>query len=454
MPTLPLIAHHHLDDVMARRHGVPVSVRQFLSDVAQVAAALLPGRHVLNLCDDHYRFTVALAACIVTGRVSLLPSTCTPEMVRQMHRIAPDVFCIVDQDADAVDLPICRYPDRTRTPAANAVIPNVRCEQVIAQVFTSGSTGLPEPHVKRWGSLVRNVRAEAERLGVTRNHAIVGTVPAQHMYGLESTVFMPLQSGAALHAERPFYPADICAEMKALPRPRVLVTTPYHLRALLVEQTALPAVDLLLSAAAPLSRDLAVDAETRFAAPLVEIYGCTETGQIASRRTASGEAWQTFSHIRLRCEGTAAWAEGGHIEVPTPLNDVIELVDADPTRFLLYGRNADLVNIAGKRASLGYLNYQLNAITGVRDGVFLLPPDDGDDATGGVRRPAALVVAPELTPAALKQALRERIDPVFLPRPLLFVDALPRNAAGKLPDHAAQALLVTLRSQSVNGIPV
>jgi acyl-coenzyme A synthetase/AMP-(fatty) acid ligase len=62
-------------------------------------------------------------------------------------------------------------------------------------------------------------------------------------------------------------------------------------------------------------------------------------------------------------------------------------------------------------------------------------------------------VAPELTSAALKQALRERIDPVFLPRPLLFVDALPRNAAGKLPDHATRALLATLMSRSANGTP-
>ncbi len=453
MPTLPLIAHRRLDAVLAWRDRGPVGVSQFLDHVDQVADLLPPGGHVLNLCGDHYRFTVALAACIVSGRVSLLPSTYTPEMVRQMQRIAPDVFCIVDQEEDAVDLPLFHFPDCMPTPAGNAVVPNIDCEQVIAQVFTSGSTGLPEPHVKRWGSLVRNVQAEAERLGISRDHAVMGTVLPQHMYGLESTVLMPLQSGAALHAGRPFYPADICAELESLPRPRVLVTTPYHLRALLAEQTALPAVDLLLSATAPLPRDQAVEAEARFAAPLVEIYGCTETGQIASRRTATGAAWQTFSQIRLRCEGETVWAEGGHIEVPTPLTDVIELVDADPTRFLLFGRNTDLVNIAGKRASLGYLNYQLSTIPGVRDGVFLLRPDDDDDATGGVRRLTALVVAPELTRAVLMQALRDRIDPVFLPRPLLFVDALPRNAAGKLPDHATQALLATLRPQAASRKP-
>ena len=371
MSTLPLIAHHCLDAAVAWRDSVPVSVRQFLSDVDHVAGLLPPGRHVLNLCGDHYCFTVALAACIVSGRVSLLPSTYTPETVRHMRRIAPDVFCIAEKDYSGVDLPVFCYPHSTLTPAASPAIPGIDCEQVIAQVFTSGSTGVPEPHVKRWGSLVRNVQEEAERLGVTRGHAIVGTVPAQHMYGLESTVLMPLQSGGALNAGRPFYPADICADLEDLPRPRVLVTTPYHLRALLAEQVALPVADLLLSATAPLSRDLAVEAETRFAAPLLEIYGCTETGQIASRRTTSGEAWQTFSDVRLRCEGEAVWAEGGHIEAPTLLSDVIELVGGDPTRFLLHGRHADLVNIAGKRASLRYLNYQLNAIPGVRDGVFL-----------------------------------------------------------------------------------
>jgi acyl-coenzyme A synthetase/AMP-(fatty) acid ligase len=454
MSTLPLIAHDHPDAVVAWRGGMAVSVRQFVSDLDQVARLLPQGRHVLNLCGDLYCFTVALAACIVGGRVSLLPATYTPEMVRQMQRIAPDLFCIADQDDGTVALPMVLYPDRTPTPPADAVIPDIDCGQVIAQVFTSGSTGVPEPHLKRWGSLVRNVQAEAERLGVTRAHAILGTVPAQHMYGLESTVLMPLQSGAALHAGRPFYPADICAELEGLPRPRMLVTTPYHLRTLLAEQAALPAVDLLVSATAPLSRDLAGEAETRFAAPLFEIYGCTETGQIASRRTTSGAAWQTFPDVCLRCEGEDVWAEGGHVEAPTRLSDVIELVDADPTRFLLHGRHADLVNIAGKRASLGYLNHQLNAIPGVRDSVFLLPGEDDDDAAaGGVRRLVALVVAPDLTHDALMQALRERIDPAFLPRPLLFVDALPRNAAGKLPEHATKALLASLPSQAARGMP-
>ncbi len=310
---------------------------------------------------------------------------------------------------------------------------------------------MPVPHVKRWGSLVRNVRAEAERLGIGATHAILGTVPPQHMYGLESTVLMPLQSGAALHAGHPFYPADICAALESLPRPRVLVTTPYHLRALLTDPAKLPVVDQILSATAPLSQDLAREAETRFGAPLHEIYGCTETGQLASRRTATGLEWHTLADIRLRREGQTLWAEGGHIDSPTCLADVIDLIGDGlaSTTFLLHGRHADQVNIAGKRTSLAYLNHQLNAIPGVQDGVFLLPREDGPDS---IHRLTALVVAPGLAPAALTQALRERIDPVFLPRPLLFVDALPRNATGKLPSQVTQDLLATLQAQSTPGM--
>jgi acyl-coenzyme A synthetase/AMP-(fatty) acid ligase len=114
----------------------------------------------------------------------------------------------------------------------------------------------------------------------------------------------------------------------------------------------------------------------------------------------------------------------------------------------LHGRHADLINIAGKRASLAYLNQQLGAIPGVEDGVFLPPADEAADS---VARLAALVVAPAHTPASLMQALRERIDPIFLPRPLLFVDALPRNATGKLPARLALELLGRLRAKPVTG---
>jgi acyl-coenzyme A synthetase/AMP-(fatty) acid ligase len=96
-----------------------------------------------------------------------------------------------------------------------------------------------------------------------------------------------------------------------------------------------------------------------------------------------------------------------------------------------------MVNIAGKRTSLTHLNFHLNSIPGVRDGTFVMPEEDDRAVT----RLMALVVAPGISSDAVMSALRQRIDAAFLPRPLCFVDSLPRNETGKLPRGAMDLLL-------------
>jgi acyl-coenzyme A synthetase/AMP-(fatty) acid ligase len=461
MQTHPLVFHSSPDQVIAWCDGAPVTVRTFLADVARVAAALPAGGHVFNVCRDRYRFTVSLCAALVSGRISLLPSTHTPETVRQLASFAPDAFCLYDTPGCAIDLPRFEYPEAPEASATDAdpgaafVVPQIDASRIMAYVFTSGSTGAPVPHRKTWGFLVANVRAAAERLGLLDAHdcTIVGTVPPQHMYGFESTVLLALIGGLAFSNRLPFYPVDMRNELAAVPHPRVLVTSPIHLRALLATDQALPQAELVLSATAPLAQKLAGEAETRLKAPLIEIYGSTETGQIATRRTAQGATWQLFPKIRLEArasetpeaddKGPTVWVSGGHVEQPVPMGDALELLDAQ--RFLLHGRKADLINIAGKRTSLAYLNHQLNAIPGVVDGVFFMPEHDECASQGGVKRLVALVVAPTLALADLQRALRERIDAAFLPRPLVFVDSLPRNDTGKLP-HDVLAALVALHT--------
>jgi len=433
-----LLGHDHPDAIVAWRDGQPVSAAAFLGHVKAAAAALPAAGHVLNACADRYLFAVGLYASLLRDTVSVLPPTQTPEMIRALKEFAPDLYCLTDQDTGTPDLPLVRLPDGA-VPADHGEVPRIPAGQLVAYVFTSGSTGQPQPHRKTWGSLVANVRSEGVRLGITPAHAIVGTVPAQHMYGFESTVLIALLNGAALTSQKPFYPADIVATLAALPQPRVLVSTPFHLRTLLDAGIPVPAADLVVSATAPLSIALAKESEAAFAGPLLEIYGATETGQLATRRTAQTDAWTTFDGITLRHADEQLLARGGHIDEETPLGDVIELLA--PNCFRLHGRAADLINIAGKRTSLGYLNHQLAGIPGVRDGAFFMPDVEAVD---GITRLAAFVVAPGLSARQISGALRERVDAAFLPRPLLLVDALPRNSTGKLPREALAALLAQL----------
>lgn len=231
---LPLVSHSHPDAVVAWRNGRPVSVRRFVADVRHVAARLPAGGHILNACTDRYRFAVGFAAGMVAGRISLLPSTYTPETLRHLAAFAPDTTVLTDGEHTELPLPAMPFPalleDDAPDPQAgdDCEIPLIAAEQLVAWVFTSGSTGAPVPHRKTWGLLVTNVRAEGEALGFdpAQPPTLIGTVPPQHMYGFESTVLVALQNGAAFDAGRPFYPADIVAALERAPAPAMLITTP------------------------------------------------------------------------------------------------------------------------------------------------------------------------------------------------------------------------------------
>jgi len=442
-----------LDAPVCWRAGRPISRRQFLHDVNALAALLPSAGPLLAMTSDRYRFVQAFVAAMLRGQAGLLPPNNTPDMVGWLRVLFPEAYALTEPRSTAVDMPSLEFPpDAGDDLQADLDVPQFAVDLEVAHVLTSGSTGRPVPHPKRWDLLVRGGLAGAERIAAHMGRAdlhgvtVVGTVPAHHMFGFESTVMLPMVGGAAFAAERPLFPGDVAHVLAAVPRPRVLVTTPVHLKALVESGVAMPPVDLMVSATAPLSTQLAQRAEASFGGPLMEIYGCTEAGQVASRRTSVSAEWHTIGGLALSGDGQSPVVSGGHVAVPTPLADVLEILS--PTRFRLLGRSNDMVNVAGKRTSLAHLNHQLASVEGVRDGAFWVRP--GSDAEDVVRL-VALVVAPGLDRSALLRALRERIDAAFLPRPILQVDALPRDPSGKLPEAALARLATRLLEEASRG---
>ena len=425
----PIVRHTDSSDIIAFYGERPITVARFLHDVLALAALVPARRHMLNLCVDRYRFTVAFAAALCRQQISLLPPSATPAVLNELSADYPDLYCLTDSQ----QLPVAcmTFPEDLGDGAEVYRVPLVPAQQSAVILFSSGSTGRPIPTTKSWGTLVSSALAAGRRLGVHafQSASVIGTVPHQHSYGLESTVLLALQNGLVIDSRRPFYPGDIRARIHTLPTPRILVTTPVHIRALLAEPDEMPTVNLAISATAPLSSAIATRAEARFRAPLLEIYGCTEAGQIATRRPAKGMEWRCLDGVILENRARQYWVRGPLGQTRILLQDMIERTG--PDTFLLRGRLADFVDIAGKHTSLTYLNRQLLTIDGVIDGVFFMPDEDGDSER--IIRLAALVVAPGLKAETVLQALRDRVDAAFLPRPLILVDALPRNALGKLP---------------------
>jgi acyl-coenzyme A synthetase/AMP-(fatty) acid ligase len=443
MSVIPFLGHRDASAVLAWRADRPVRVGEFLTDLTALSAALPDRPFLVNLCSDRYRFAVGLAAALLREQVSLLPPAHTPELLRLLKNRYAGLYALSDGGIQTDVLEMVDYPDTDAVVSASEM-PAFPPSRDAAIAFTSGSTGEPTPHPKSWGRLALGAAHEAQCLGLAAGVTLVGTVPPQHMYGLESTVLLALHNGFAVHAGRPFYPADIRVALEQIPEQRVLVTTPVHLRALLAEERELPRLQLILCATAPLSAEMAAEAETRYSAPVREIFGFTEAGMVATRRTTQGPQWHALPGVRVWRDRDGVRVGGGHVESDVAFTDLVELEDAHT--FSLQGRSADLVNIAGKRSSIAYLNQQLLAIESVEDGVFFLP----DGPHESVTRLIAFVVAPRLSREALMSALRSRIDPAFLPRPLYYVDALPRAATGKLSREALMRLTQTAHKRGAD----
>jgi len=431
---LPLLASDDFGRALVLRGGAPVSAGRFLAQAQALAARLPSGAHAVNLCADRYRFLLTFCAVALARQTNLLPAARTAHAVDGVMRAYPGSYAIGDSAIDGLAhfflLPEPDELDAAELPA----LPSIDADHVVAIGFTSGSTGTPKANAKTWGSVCASSTRNAALLGVDAAPAsIVATVPSQHMYGLEMSVLLPLRSLAAVHAGQPFFPGDVAHALAETAAPRLLVTTPFHLRAMLHDSVALPPLQAIVTATAPLDAGLAALAERRLQAPVIELFGSTETCVIAHRRAVRDEPWQLYRDVDLQPQPDGTLVQADYFAAPTLLQDIVELLPG--RRFRLCGRNSDLLEIAGKRASLGDLTRHLLAIDGVRDAVvFQLDAD-----ARGLRRLAALVVAPTLSEALIRDALRQVVDPVFLPRPLLRVDALPRNAAGKLPREALLA---------------
>jgi acyl-coenzyme A synthetase/AMP-(fatty) acid ligase len=419
-----------------------------------LAARLDAGATICNLCGSRIGFFVAWLAALRRGCVQLLPPSGGHADLVAILKAAANVMIVVDDPK----LLQPHWAEHARClvhvpEASSAAMPHASLAWIpnwdapLIRLYTSGSTGTPEPQVKALGHLVRGAQALRARLdeevqgGVAALRRIVSSVPPQHMFGLETSVMLPLVAAIPVLEGRPLLPGDVRAAFEQGADDAAWIATPLHLRALAQAGDALARCRLVLASTMPLAPALAAQTEALTAAPTMEIYGSTETGVVAMRRTARDTQWRPVDGVWIESTeaGTRAW--GAHFPSPQLLADEVE-IDAQG-RFVLLGRQGDLVKIAGRRASLAGLNLLLQDLPGLDDGVFYLP------ATGSPTERLVLIYAgASLERGSALAWLRERMDPVFLPRTFIRVDRLPRADTGKLPRAALDRLYAERQSKA------
>lgn len=415
-----------------------LTVGEFLVRARSLAEALPEVEYAINICGSRYQFMLAFCAVMMRRQTNLLPPNRNVATQSVLNGRYANCYVIHDGvelapglrhfDVTNVAANVATNLDSTVAKAASQV-PEIPLDHLSAITFTSGSTGESKPNLKPWRTFVEsskiNVRYMVPEFAETIY--LLATVPGQHMWGLETSVLLPMFANICVSDARPLFPLDIQTALNKIPPPRMLVSTPVHLRALVMAGIKFPPVARVLSATAPLDQNVALQTETAFQAQLSEVYGCSEVGSMAFRYTASEDSWYLFNGINLQKNDRGTLASAAHLPESVQLQDIVEM--SNERHFQLKGRDSDMVEIAGKRGSLQEVNKILLTTPGVKDGVVFFPQQEK-----AVGRLAAIIVLAEGTQKEdVIASFRAHLDAAFVPRPVYVVDALPREENGKLP---------------------
>ena len=441
----PLVAASgHLDQPAIFETARTWTWRQVHEASLALARRLEGASTVCNLCTSRLGFLITSLAALRNRSVVVLPASGSSAALSAILNTKTRGVVVGDAETwsdpslhsilDASAYVSCRPEWKPAHASADELAWQPAWEEVAFLLHTSGSTGDPQPQPKTLlqlgtGALLLAARlAEEFEGGLTSVSRIVCSVPPQHMFGLECSVMLPLVHGTPVLDRRPLLPADVRAAFEDAPR-GIWIATPIHLRGLAQSAEFIPSCSFAIVSTMPLGHALARQSELLLQAPVLEIYGSTETGALALRRTARETTWRPMDGVQLEHVDGATLGRGAHFKSPVKLLD--ELVIEPNGSFTLLGRQADLVKIAGRRASLAGLNLLLQDMPGLEDGVFYLP------STGNPTERLCLIYAGALLDrAATRRWLRTRLDPVFLPRDFILLDRLPRSENGKLRRHS------------------
>ena len=404
-----------------------IQVGKFLQQVVALANSLPDQLYAINLCTNRYQFLVSFCAVIVRGQCNLLPSSKNISTQSNLANQYDSIYIIHDGLELASGLLAVDCSQVEEEGKISADSPEIPLNQLCAITFTSGSTGQSKPNLKTWDTLREGMELGARYFlhNEHRYHSLLATVPPQHMWGLETSILLPLIANVCISDSQPLLPADICSSLVRMKPPRILVTSPLQILALDNSTIDFPKIDLILCATAPLDSSLAERVEHRFGCSIREIYGCTEVGSIAVRQPTKTAEWEPYDVFQFRHSENKVYLQCDHLPAEVFLQDVLQFTNKN--RFRLIGRQEDIIKIGGKRGSLSELNRLLLSTPGVQDGVILEPPGDNSS-----ERLIALVVSSHLSSSQAVANIRANVDPVFVPRRVLFVRELPRSDLGKL----------------------
>jgi len=413
-------------------------------DVRALAAGILqdlPEKDaVACLCTENKAFILASLLASLAGGFSLvLPYALTPKALADVRDRLPFSVLITDD-------PKTTPPGiRTLTPRPAADNPTLSLEtppdREFFYFFTGGSTGRPQVWSKTPINLFAEGFYQTARHRLTEDDLILATVPPYHIYGFLFSVLFPLVSSARVVNPTPTYPEEIRHALLAH-RPTVFVSVPAHYRVLNGADIRCDSPRMAFSSAGRLDPADGEAFHAKTGADVVEVYGSTETGGIATRCRNRGETGLTpFDGIDWKIENELLCVRSPFISPGIETDKEGFFVTGDRVRksgnaaFELIGRADGIVKVGGNRVDLEDIRMKLTGLDGVDDAVVIALPSEN-----GRENEICALVQGNADKDRLLAAASDLLEPAALPRRVTIVDALPVTAAGKYDRDAIKAV--------------
>ncbi|MCJ8206052.1 acyl-CoA synthetase family protein [Pseudomonas sp. RGM2987] len=400
-------------------------------------------RHVAVHLEDAADLAVALLGAWRAGVRVLLPADLQAQ-TRQRWAAEVDLW-LTGQPGDT-------HPDDMQ----QAPLPpaELDLDDCWLSLCTSGSSGEPKRIEKNLRQLSNEVQALEQLWGAGLGSAcMIGSVAAQHIYGLLFRVLWPLCAGRTFVRRQLAFPEDLQRASREHPA-FAWVASPALLKRMgdNLDWPTLSRVRRVFSSGGALPAEAAQSLQQRLGQWPTEIFGSSETGGIAWRQ--GGGLWQPFADVELSQDSDGAlliaspYLPTGHVEHTADAARI-----AEDGRFELLGRLDRIVKLEEKRISLPMLEQALTAHEWVSEarlgvvqenraslGALLVLSETGLRTLRNQGRRAVT--------EGLRRHLSGHCETLALPRRWRWLRQLPLNAQGKLPQAEVEALLMAPRPKA------
>jgi malonyl-CoA/methylmalonyl-CoA synthetase len=452
---------------------------------ALVAAGCKPGDRVAVQVDKHWHVLALYLASLRAGLVYLPLNTAyqKSELAYFFEDAKPAVIvCNNDRlgvvaalGADATVLTIEELVDRADRCDRSFSTVQRDPGDLAAILYTSGTTGRSKGAMITHRNLASNATTLVDAWGFTRDDVLLHALPIFHVHGLFVATHCALLAGARMLWLPRFDAHEVLA---LLPRATVMMGVPTFYTRLLAEpaftQDACGSIRLFVSGSAPLLAETFAAFQSRTGHAILERYGMTEAGMITSNPLegprVGGTVGKPLHGIEVRVVDEAGRAVGagviggvqvrgpnifaGYWQMPDKTRDEFtddgffktgDVGEWEPEGraqgyLRLVGRAKDLIICGGLNVYPKEIEERIDQMAGVLESAVVAMPDpDFGEVVAAfvVRRPGCT-----LGEADIIKRLKSDIAGFKVPKRVLFEDALPRNAMGKVQKAALREKLV------------